>query len=122
MVLSTLMKFGKFAFRLVCLSSIDGESSMTNKMSTLRLTLTGISLYSTRPCPGETSEMVRSGQPARRATPRSDVRITALRMGTPLKSEIGLAEHRAIGPPDETCGSSKCLHDSEIERSANFVG
>src|SRR3954453_21988159 len=122
MVLRTLMKFGKFAFRLVCLSSIDGESSMTNKMSTLRLTLTGMSLYSTRPCSGETSEMVRSGQPARRPRPRSDVRITALRIGAPLENEIGLPEHRAIRSPDQPCCSFKRLHDSGALWPANIVG
>src|ERR1700709_1524903 len=122
MVLSTLMKFGKFAFRLVCLSSIDGEAAMTNKMSTLRLTLTGMSLYSTRPCSGETSEMVRSGQPARRPRPRSDVRITALRIGAPLENEIGLGEDRAIRSPDERCGSFKCLPDSGAVLVVNLVG
>ena len=32
------------------LQAVDGESSMTNKMSMSRLTVTGMSLNSTRPC------------------------------------------------------------------------
>src|SRR3954471_9177531 len=60
------MNLGKLAARLICLSPIDGESSITNKISRLRFTLMGMSLASTRPCAGSTSEIDRSGQPARR--------------------------------------------------------
>ena len=41
---------GNAARTATCLSSIDGESSMMNKMSMSRFTVTGMSLYSTRPC------------------------------------------------------------------------
>src|SRR5678816_3364054 len=76
------MKFGKFVLRLFCLSSIDGELSMTNKMSMSRFTVTGMSLYSTRPCCGLTFEIVRSRQPSRPmvVSPRNEAIVAALRI------------------------------------------
>src|SRR3954466_7961836 len=79
-----------------------------------------MSLYSTRPCSGETSEMVRSGQPARRPTP-SVARMTALRMCAPPIRNKGLAQHRAIRSPDESFGSSHRLDMRERIRPPTLL-
>src|SRR5262249_4543267 len=101
MLLRTSMKRGKLAATRSCLSFIELELSMRNKMSTLRLvtTLTSFRISPLSPCPSD--EMSRDGQPdatttrpkgARRAHGRMFRDITAFGP----RGEIPNAPH---GPP-----------------------
>src|SRR5689334_15625057 len=85
-VFRTLMKFGKFDARLFCLSAIDPESSMRNRMSMFRFTVTGMSLYSTRPWSGTTLDTVRSGHAVRSVVRPRQANRESWRMCTSTKS------------------------------------
>src|SRR5579871_2793068 len=61
-VSSTLTKFGKFCANSACLSAVDSELSITNKMS--MSADTGMFLVAVPDCTGVTLEMLRSGQAA----------------------------------------------------------
>src|SRR6185312_15090387 len=102
-VLRTLTKFGKLALRLACLSAIEFELSMRNRMSISRLMSIGMSLYSTRPCCGMTSETDRSGQPATSESPASEPtsnvqawRIAHLQCSASIEQVARQVEVRAV--------------------------
>src|SRR5262245_66419959 len=87
------MNLGKLSARFFCLSAIDGELSMRNRMSTLRLILIGMSLASTRPCSGLISEIDRSGQPVTRpAAARAVEARAAWRMRGPPEGAISIEQ------------------------------